>query len=55
MTLFASTNLICKYEVLGNVFLNFFSQNKIFLSPFCGNGRETGGRWLGTHKLKQGW
>lgn len=39
MILFASTNLIDKYEVLGNVFF-FFSQNKNFLSPFVGSGRD---------------
>lgn len=39
MILFASTNLIDKYEVLGNVFF-FFPQNKNFLSPFVGSGRD---------------
>lgn len=53
MILFASTNLIYKYEVLGNVFF-FFLETKSF-SPLLLVVGETGGRWLGTHKLKQGW
>lgn len=53
MILFASTNLIDKYEVLGNVFF-FFLKTKIFFPLLLVVG-ETGGRWLGTHKLKQGW
>lgn len=54
MILFASTNLIYKCEVLGNVFFFFFLETKIF-SPLLLVVGETGGRWLGTHKLKQGW